>query len=328
MRYNEMESTPSDQLDFVPRERKGHIRSIVIAFVLIIALVFIAGYAPLFRGMEAYTPLAAMLLLAFLCFYVAYRNQVNLDLVMSAEYQNMLFTQAFSLGTSFAMIVRRDGTIVHASDGMSDVFPRFDYAQSQALEGVFEQGIVRRTDRERIMGAIHSGANDRLIFPILNHYQEKKDYIITVEPMVRPAGYSLVRGREYLGQRSGLQLMPDALRSTSVDKLDHMLATTDVALYTTDNFGRFEYVNPAFERLFGYEAGEIIESKLSMHHLIFSLGATTVTEEYSLHDFIGDAVIVHKMGSRMGVHTRQSIIRDASGKIIGASGTIYSQPAR
>jgi PAS domain S-box-containing protein len=328
MRYNEMQTMLPDQLDFVPRERKGHIRRIVFAFVIIIALVFIAGYAPFFKNMEAYTPLIAIFLLGILCFYVAYRNQVNLDLVMSTEYQNMLFTQAFSLGTSFAMIVRRDGTIVHASDGMSDVFPRFDYAQSQALEGVFEQGIVRRTDRERIMGAIHSGSNDRLIFPILNHYQEKKDYIISVEPMTRPSGYSLVRGREYLGQRSGLQLMPDTLRSTSVDKLDHMLATTDVALFTTDSFGRFEYVNPAFERLFGYEIGEILESKLSIHHLVFSMGATTVTEEYSLHEHRGEAVLIQKLGSRMNAHIHQSLIRDNTGKTIGASGTIYSPSVR
>lgn len=328
MRYNEMESSSSDQLDFMPRERRSHIHRVIIAFVFTIALVFITGYAPFFNNMEAYTPLIAILLLSVLCFYVAYRNQVNLDLVMSTEYQNMLFAQAFSVGTSFAMIVRRDGTIIHASDGMSSIFPRFDYSQSQALEGVFEQGIVRRTDRERIMGAIHSGLNDRLIFPILNHYQEKKDYIISVEPMVRPAGYSLIRGREYLGQRSGLQMMPDALRSTSVDKIDHMLATTDIALYTTDSFGRFEYVNPAFERLFGYEIGEIVESKLSMHHLFFSLGTTTVTEEYSLSEHAGDAVLIHKLGSRLNAHVRQSVIRDASGKAIGASGTIYSPTAR
>lgn len=322
MRFHEMDSLTQNQMDFVPRERRNDIWHLIIAFITTMLVILISAFAPLFGHMNFYGPVLAVIAVAALCLYVIYRKQLSLDLVMSTEYQNLLFTQALSLGCSFCIIVRRDGTIVYASDGLANVFPRFDYAQSRALQGVFEQGIVRMIDRERIMAAIHSGTTERLIFPVFNHYNEKKDYIMTLEPLARPSGFAILRGREYLGQRSGAEMMPDILRSTSMDKLDRLLATTPTAHYTTDHYGKFEYVNPAFEHMLGYNAGEILESKLSLHHLVFSLGQTLVTEEYTLGDFSGEAVILHKTGNRLPCQLAQHTMRDTQGKLAGATGSI------
>jgi PAS domain-containing protein len=322
MRFDTLTSTQADQLDFVPRERRGQVRRLITAFVAIGIVIFACAYFPALSPVAAYTPLIAVLLLAILCLYVTVRVQKDLDLVMAAEFQNMLYTQALAAGSAFSMIVRRDGTIMHASDGFDHIFPKFNYATSQALQGVFEQGTVRKADQERILGAIHSGANERLIFPVLTQYSEKKDYIITVEPLHRPAGFVLLRGREYLGKRAGLQSLPDALRSTSVDKLDHLLATTAIGHYTTDQYGRFEYVNPAFEQALGYPPHGIVEGKLSLHHIFFSFGAQTITEEYTVSDYAGAASVVTKGSGRRTVELQQAVIRDGNGKALGSTGTI------
>lgn len=316
----------ADQLDFVPRERRNRVFRVIAAFAVTIALIFILAYAPPLGRYALYTPLIAIVLMAILCLYVVYHEQIILDLILSTEYQNLLFSQALTLGSSFFMIVRRDGTIVHASEGLAEVLPGFDYSQSQALDGLFTLGTVRKTDRERIMGAIYSSIRESLVFPIISQYQQPKDYILTVEPMTRPAGFSVVRGREYLGQRSGLQRLPDSLSATSVDTIEHLLATTDVAHYTTDAFGKFEYVNPAFERLFGYSSGEITESRLSFHHLVYSLGSIAVTEEYSLGDYSGPATLLAKNGERHSVALHQLAVRNAQGKIVGATGTLTNLP--
>lgn len=322
MRFSEIDSMTPNQLDFVPRERRNQVSKLIVAFVATMLLVFVSAYMPIFSHMDIYAPLLAILLVALLCLYTVYRNQVNLDLVMATEYQNMLFSEAASLGSTFCMFVKRDGTIVHANDGLTNVFPAFNYGEARALEGIFEQGVIRKVDRERIMGAIRSGTADHLIFPILDRYQDKKDYILTVEPLTRPAGFSVVRGREYLGQRAGTQKLPDMLRSTTVDKLDYMLSTTSVALYTTDAYGRFEYVNPAFELMFDYEPGSIIDSKLSLHHLVFSMGEQVVTEESTLHDYSGEATLIQRNGARLKLNLTQSVMRDANGKPVSATGTI------
>ena len=323
MRFSKLDSVQADLLDFIPRERRGEIRRLVFAFMAVALILFGMAYLPSLASVAAYAPLVGIVLLAILCLYVAYRTQIDIDLVMASEFQNMLFSQALGIGSLFAMIVRRDGTIVHTSDGLSDVFPTFDYASSQALEGLFEQGTVRKLDRDRILDAIRSGGNERLVFPVVSQYREKKDYILTVEPLPRPAGFSLVRGREYLGQRAGLQMLPDSLRSTTGDKLDHLLSTTSTAHYTTDQYGRFEYVNPAFEYLFGYQPHQIVEAKLSLHHLFFSFDGQALTEEYSISDFNGPAVILTQANGRENAEIRQHAIRDVNGKAVGLTGSIF-----
>jgi len=267
MRFNSFDSLHADQLDFVPRSRRKPLMRLVFSFGITIAIIALSAYVPFFAALDPYVAPLSIAVLTVLCLSTAYRIQMNLDLVMAAEFQNMVFAKALSVGTSFCMIVNRDGTIIHASDGLDDIFPGFDYAQSQALTGVFEHGTVRRADRERLMGAIYSGTSDRIVFPVIRQYQETKEFIITCEPLARPVGYSLIRGREYLGQRAGLQILPDVLSATSLEKINHLLAATPVGHYTTDAFGRFEYVNPAFESLMGYGTGEIISMKLSLSHL-------------------------------------------------------------
>lgn len=327
MRFSEMESFKPTQMDFVPRERRNQITLLTFSFVVTMVIILISGYTPIFKQSDIYTPLIAIVLIGVLCLYVLYNKQVGLDLVMSTEYQNLLFSKALSLGSTFCIITQRDGTIIYASEGIDKVFSNFGYAQAQALGGVFEQGVVLTADRERIMGAIRSGSNDNLIFPIFNRNNEKKDYILTVEPLPRPGGYSLVRGREYFGNRTGTQMLPDLLRSTSIDKIDHMLATSPIAHYTTDAFGRFEYVNPAFEQLFAYKPEVILLSKLRLHHLFISFGSTTITEEYSLADYMGEATIIRQDGSQHRFRISQMTVRDNQRKILGATGTLMPMNA-
>ncbi len=322
MRFHELDSLRPEQLDFVPRERREEVQQLILAFIVTIGLILVSAYAPLLRRPEVYAPVISVLVLVVLGFYVLYRKQTNLDVIMSTEFQNLLFAQSLTIGSNFALIVKRDGTIVHASDGLRDVFPHFDYPQSRALEGVFEEGTVRLADRERIMGAIRTSGSDKLIFPVFGDYEAKKEYIITVDPLPRPVGYSLVRTREYLGKRSGIELLPDAFSSTTIDKIDHMLGSADLAMFTTDATGRFEYVNPAFENLSGYLPGAILESKLALNHLFFSLGGKTLTEGEPPRNCTGDAVLLNKRGTRQPAVIKLRVLKDAHGKLIGAAGSV------
>ncbi len=321
MRFDTTDSVMHDQLDFVPRERRSRIARLVMVFAVAILLVFLLAYVPLLPRMDGYAPLVAIIVLALLCLYSVYYLQLALDTTTATEFQNLLFAQALNIGASAFILVRRDGSIVHANEGFTQLFPGSEHAQSQALDSVFEAGTVRKTDRERVMAAIYSNTSERLIFSLPKPYQPAQEYILTVEPLERPAGFSLVRAREYLGKRAGLQPLPDTLRATSIDKLDHLLATSNIALFTTDGFGRFEYVNPSFERLCGYESGEVVDGKLSLHHVFFSMGTTTITEEYTVGDYTGEAVIITKQSQRHTVGLRQSVVRDGNKKPVGATGS-------
>lgn len=327
MRFSETEYNSTAQMDFVPRERRHQVWHIVVAFMFTICLLFILSVAPGAMGGPVFAGLASMASVAVLCFYVVYRKQQSLDLVMSTEYQNMLFAQAVALGTSFCLFVRRDGTIVYANDGLRKLFPHFAYSDSQVLEGLFEQGGVRKADRERVMAAIYSSQSDRVVCP-LKTLEGEQEYILTMEPLKRPGGFMVVRGREYRDKRTGTQMLPDMLGTTSMDKIQHMLSNTAVAHYITDSYGRLEYVTPALERLLGYQGGELLDGKLYIHHLLYQLGGQPVGDDYTLTDYSGEATLQKKQGTVTTAILHQSVIRDENGKPAGATGSILPHPGK
>ncbi len=324
MRFSDDDTTFAEQLDFVPRARASDLGLLAVGFATVLLIVLLAAYGQALHQNAVFLSVFTVVAVLVLCLYTVYHKQRSQDLVMATEYQNMLFSQALNLGNSFCLFVKRDGTVVYASESMKNIFPAYQYAESQALATVLDQGALLVEDRERILGAIRSGSADHMLFPLADARGSVKHYILTVEPLARPGGFLLLRGREYFGKRTGAQVLPDMLRATSVDKLDHLLTTTPAALYTTDMYGRIEFANPMFERLLGYAPGQIMAQHLSLHHLLFSVAGEVITEEYVPTGYEGEARAVRRDGERLPVHLSQSLLRDAQGKPVGATGTLLA----
>lgn len=328
MRFTESDSNTATRMDFVPRHRRGQIGQLVLAFVLAILLIFVFGFI-LARHLAGYGVIAAIGVITVLAIFVIMRKQQNLDLVMSTEYQNMLFAQAAALGSSFCIFARRDGTVVYSNDGLRKIFPDVAYGESHALETIFERGKVTPPERERVMAAVYSGKSERVILPITDSQGKTQDYILTIEPLERPGEFLVIRGREYRDTRAGTQILPDALRATSAEKIDFMLNKTPVAFFTTDEFGKFEYVNTAFEQMLGYGAGELIASQLSLGNVLFQLNGQPLSD-YTIADFRGDAMMSRKQSDLANVRLQLSVMRDPNDKAQGAAGSalMVAAPSR
>jgi PAS domain-containing protein len=325
MRFAETNYSSPGQLDFIPRSRSVGIWKLIPAFSIITAILLLMLLAPETIGNKNVSALITISVVSFLCFHIIYRKQQNLDLVMATEYQNMLFAQAATLGFSFCMFVRRDGTIVYANDGLRTMFKNFDYGESSALEGLFHEGNIAPLDRERLMDTIYSSSSAQFIFPLCPTGSTMRDYVISIDPLVRPGGFLVIRGREYLGARTGAQIMPPILRNTSAEKIDYLLTHSPVAQYITDPFGRIEYATPALTMLLGYYADEIVHSRIAIHQLFYQLNGVNVPDDYTLAEHQCDALFNQKHGGLAPVTLTQRIMRNAEGKIIGAIG--YVQPS-
>ncbi|MFZ4126266.1 MAG: PAS domain-containing protein [Rickettsiales bacterium] len=322
MRFSDEDFNTPSLIEFMPRERGKQIWRIIIAFAVVTTLIILINFSPKTMGGNGITSLITILAAASLCFYVVLRKQQSLDLVMMTEFQNMLFAQAAALGSNFCMFVKRDGTIEYANDGVKNLLPHYSNGEAHALEALLYQSNVNKTDVERLMGAIISGQRDRLIFPIVTNDNKVHEYILTVEPLTRPAGYTVVRGREYRDHRAGSVVMPEVLRSTSAEKVDHLLTHSGIPHYIVNEYGKFEYVNPVFEQALGYRAGEVLDSRLSFYHVIYQLKGQPVTEDFKLSDMLEQATLQQKNGALVPAAIKQTTIRDESGKVIGATGSI------
>ena len=324
MRFSESNYSAPGQMDFMPRQKNRRLGGMIFTFVAALLIISVTLFS---SGGRSIAVVSALLAIAALGFYVVYRKQQNLDLVMTTEFQNMLFAQAAALGSSFLILVRNDGSIVYANDGLRTIFSKFNYANAMALEGLFAEGGVSTTDRSRIMGALAGGSTDRLVFPIRSSDGTSKDYVLSVEPLARPAGFAAIRGREFMETRTGTQMLPDALRAAAPEKIDHLLRTSVVAQYITDPFGRIEYANPALEKLLGYDTGEFMLSTTSIQKLFAELNGSPVPDDYTLADYHGGALLRTKAGNLVQVTIAQSILRDGNGKTVAATGAILTQPS-
>ncbi len=329
MRFTESTYQSPAQMDFVPRERRGQILQLVLAFIFSIVLIFVLSFV-MAKTWGSIGIFASMGVITVLCFFVVTRKQQNLDLVMNTEYQNLMFAQAAALGSSFCLFTRRDGTVVYSNDGLRKLFPDVAYGESHALDTIFERGKVGAPERERIIAAVFGGKSERVILAITSHDGKTQDYILTIEPLERPGEFLVIRGREYRDSRAGTQILPDALRATSADKIDHMLAKTPVAFFTTDEYGQFEYVNPAFEQMLGYAPGEILNARLNIGKVLFKLNGEPAPIDYTLADFRGDALLQKKQSDLASVRLQIAVIRDDQGKASGAtaSALLVASPAR
>jgi PAS domain S-box-containing protein len=266
----------------------------------------------------------AIAAMAGLCAYTVVHTQRNLDLVMTNEFQNMLFSQAVSMGSDFCIFVRRNGSIVQTDRGVREVFGNVRMADSLSFDSVLERSGVTKADREQVLGSIYNNIKDRLVFPLRHASGVEKNFVVTVEPLPRPSGYIIVRGREYRDARQGTQLLPDSLRATSPDKLDHMLSSAPVAHYATDAFGRIEYVNPAFEALSGYTLHHILEKRLQLSSLIADHTHSPLSPEGLPVEFSGETSLSPQNGPALSCLLFQRLIRNDKGKTTGSTGSIIT----
>lgn len=318
MRFEETNTFSASQLDFVPRDRRNYSSRLAGAFAVIVLFLCLLALFPDLL----YAQLAVALFVAMLGIYVVIEAQRSVDLATNTEFMNLMFSQGLGTGASFCLFVRRDGTIVYANDGWKQLFGNLN-SEAQALESVFQNGGVSAADRERMMGAIYSNVTERVIFPI-KQAGEVKELILTVEPLPRPSGYVMIRGREYKGERTGAQMLPHMLRTTSPDKLDHMLAHTPIGHYATDVTGRFEYVNNAFEQILGFEPGELVYSRITLARALYQLGERAVSNDYTVGDYTGGAALQDKSGALINGLLFQTVIRDEAGRATGSSGSFLA----
>ncbi len=321
MRADEMDTPSPSQLDFVPRDRRNESFKLVVAFLLVIGLILLLGYVPGLNDLS-YAPLACAAMIGLLGWHVVPRYQRSLDLVLFTEYQNLLFSQSLALGANFCLIVKRDGAIAYANDGLKKTFGHGGYGDTLSLPTILERSGIALPDRERILGSIYNHLADRVVFPLATGHDTSKRYILTIEPLARPSGYTLVRGREFQEPRTDTPMMPTMLRATSADKLGHLLDHTPIPHYATDAFGRFEYVNQAFEDCLGFSHREILSSRMNLTTILFEIDDKPVSSDYQLADYRGAATLQDKKGDTLNARLVQRVIRDTKGKVTGATGSI------
>lgn len=320
MRFTDNSSDDYNHLEFEPRDTKKGMMQLVGIYALTIALVF-----GLSINIETVTvpvfSIVVTLLLCGLAFYTVMVRQNNMDQVMATEFQNLIFASAASHGSDFTMFLKVDGTIVYANDGLRAMFPNMNMDDGAALDVLLEEGKVQPQDREKMYSALVSGKGEKLIFSFSNQLGADKQYIVSIQPLRRPPGVFVVRGREYIVSRSADEKQQQVMQSSTDDNISQMLHAVPFGLYIIDDEGRVEFANAHLEAALGYGVGEMKEKGLRAEHLIYK-PEEKAGDPFRPMEYKGELLLQRSNRALVKAQIDQHILTDEYGNISGVSATV------
>lgn len=308
--------------DFIPRSYSRPIRELSIVYtVAVIAIIFLCNYGHLIGGTATASVLITLIIVG-LALYTIFRRQQHNDQMMATEFENLLFSAAASLGSAFCIFLRADGTIVYANDGARRMFPRVGYEEGRALDALLLQGKVEKADQDKLHSAMSRGQKESLVLGITDADKTRRDFVLTIDPLRRPAGYYVLRGREYYTERKVIAKLTGRLQKTTPEKVGSLLQHIPFPLYIVSTSGVLEYVNPALEHMAGFGENEMLETGMTLQKLIYHADGFE-TGEFEPVEFNGAALISCRNGSLAKAQLHQFICHDEFDRFNGCCGILY-----
>lgn len=202
-RYYEMNMNVARQnsTDFVHRKRySGLWQSILFYIIGAIAIIIASFYRDIIGGDIPFIMLT-MLVIGLLTFHSLLTVQRHLDLVLSIEFQNALFSSAFKDGKIFSIIVSQDDQLFYADPGFNELYPKVSKQNSQILDSIVQRSDTPQENLDALNHALIQ--KDRASMDIyINLEGEKSKARLTITPLTRPNGYFFVSARLYQEHRS------------------------------------------------------------------------------------------------------------------------------
>ena len=322
-RYTDLTPLTNGAQDFVIRKRTPSPLQLVVIFVITWFTII-----SILMSIEDKFILAVflVLLVSGIGWYVVLQIQRNHDLLLATEFQNALFASALGLNNKFCMIIRRNGSIIYLDRMFQEMFPDFVRQPQRSIDTLLQQGKVSREDSEKIFSSIERGVYEKVVFDIRGADNKFTKIVMSIEPIMRPSGFILLRGREYIEARAADangKISPASLMSrNTITLFSHVMDTMNMGVYMTGPTGSLIYVNPVLEHWLGFKDGEILSNNLSLQDLIYQGG--TRPEQIEPDNYEGEVTLQKKTGGMMKSFINQKIIRDNEQKIMGCTALVHN----
>lgn len=323
VRYSDMSLAESGAYDFVSRQRSPSAAQIAIVFLSIFIVC-----ASIVISIGNPTSLIAILfiVLGVAGWYLVYQLIRSRDIVLATEFQNALFASALGLNNKFNLIIKRDGTIIYLDRSFQVMFPDFLKQSVRNLDVLFKAAKVKRGDAEKVFASIDKGEYGKVVLDIVDASGKMHVIILSVEPILRPPGFIMLRGREYVAERSnklGTEIAShNPLFSTSsITLFSPVIESMKMGIYITSPEGQVVYCNHLLEQWLQYDDGEIAARGLNLARIFpparnESFGAKPV-------DFEGTTQIEKKVGGFLTAFLNQKVIYNDEGKPIGCTAIVH-----
>ena len=324
IRYSDMSLETSGALDFVARQRTPSAAQLAIT---IISVFIIAASVSV--SINNQTALLATLFVIFVAlgWYVIYTIIRSRDVVLATEFQNSIFASALGLNNKFNLIIKRDGTIVYLDRAFQNLFPDFTKQANRSLDSLLRTAKIAKASVEQIHATLDKGEYGKVIMDVTDAQGNQHRVVLSVEPILRPAGFIMLRGREYIVERKdGGQISSSSAPSSLLDKssitlFSPVMESMNLGIYITSPDGQVVYSNGLLEQWLSYDDGEIATRNLTIDRLVpparnSNFDATTIS-------FEGNVQMEKKVGGFINVFLNQKIIYGEGNKPVGCTAIIH-----
>jgi len=323
LRYTDFRAETRGTQDFVIRHRVPTIWKLIGLFLASMIVTVSVLVSSMDKG-----PVIFLLCMTIggLGWYVLLQIQRSRDLVLATEFQNALFASALGINNKFCLIIKREGHIVYMDNSFQQMFPDFAGERTHTIATLVKHGHVAPEDKDRIFAAIDQGVFAKVIFDIRAADKHFHRVVMSVEPIVRPEGFILLRGREFVETRASEALAPEfkhnpLLNKSSITLFSYIMDKMNMGVYMTDPGGSIIYANPTLEQWLSFQEGEVMSGNLSLKDIVYQ--ERSQPGGISPDDFEGEVMLQKKLGGRMKAFINQKVIRSDGDKPLGCVALVH-----
>jgi len=173
---------------------RDHGASIKDAIILILAAALIASTTMIVSDSIILT-CAVVTVLGMICCYIALDVNKQKALLKITEFQSALFASALGMNHDFTFIVElKKHSIFYINPLFQTAFPEFHKQDDRSLAKFFELNQISEENQKTIHVLLDSHKEENLVIDISTG-EETKKLTISLEPIPRPSGFVLIRGR-------------------------------------------------------------------------------------------------------------------------------------
>ncbi len=286
-RYYELniDAARKAETDFVHRKRNGGLWMSLGLYCVGAVFIIIASLYREVLGGDIPFILMTLLVIGVLTFHSIITVQKHLDLVLSIEFQNALFSSAFKQGNLFSLIVSHDDQLFYADQGFGELFPNLLKRKVQILDSIVTNSEHPEENLHRLNDTLlHYGTDSFNVYIDMNG--EKVKARLKVSPISRPKGYFFVTGRLYHEDRVSrphyVPMKNDEMHYSPVSKESLLESYSEISAYSLNQYGIVTEVTEAFAQKMGYKVSELENVMLSslLHYPDTEFISTVGTKEF------------------------------------------------
>lgn len=315
----------SGQSDFVVRKRRplwqGILGVVFAVLPISIALSFIVVNTVIFT-------VVLFAILSIVAAYLFITIQRSRDLVLATEFQNALFSSALGYSNKFCLIVKNDGTIVYIDRSFQELFPSFYKETRRSIDVLLEYGKVSKDERKIIFSAIEKRIHSKVVFDLIDAKNHSHRIMMSIEPIARPSGFILLRGREFVEKRVLSTIAADNSKGQmfakpNMEMFSYITDSMDIGCYVVDLYGAIIYANLTLEQWLDFDEGEIVSNNIYLKDIISQTNLSVYVSDFK--NFEGEVLLTRKIGGYIQAFINQKAIYADDGTIIAYTALVQRQ---